>query len=209
VEAGQFVSAVTPWSRVLPEKLPLPQLLKKFPAFYGTRRFIAAFIRARHLFIFWASLIPRLCEYFVIWLIFYGKDSVSPPKVEDHTLSAVRDCLFNVFAATLYFWRPFTVRNLRTRNAVETYHGMCQPFWPKRILPERWNCRLISGAHSVDVLSRLESNSETTNTYLCCRNLSFAHFEWYRNRNNQIQASIVLLVGSCLFVDHCVRTFLV
>jgi hypothetical protein len=40
---------LTPWSRVLPEKLKRPELLKKFPAFYGTRRFITAFSRARHL----------------------------------------------------------------------------------------------------------------------------------------------------------------
>jgi hypothetical protein len=29
------------------------------------------------------------------------------PKLEDHPLPAVRDCLFNVFAATLHTWRPF------------------------------------------------------------------------------------------------------
>jgi hypothetical protein len=29
------------------------------------------------------------------------------PKLEDHPLSAVRDCLFNVFAATLHIRRPF------------------------------------------------------------------------------------------------------
>jgi hypothetical protein len=40
---------LTPWSRVLPEKLKRPQLLKKFPAFYGTRAFITAFTTARHL----------------------------------------------------------------------------------------------------------------------------------------------------------------
>jgi hypothetical protein len=40
---------LTPWGRVLPEKLKRPELLKKFPAFYGTRRFITAFTRARHL----------------------------------------------------------------------------------------------------------------------------------------------------------------
>jgi hypothetical protein len=39
----------TPWSRVLPEKLKLPKPLKKFPAFYGNRRFITAFTRAGHL----------------------------------------------------------------------------------------------------------------------------------------------------------------
>jgi hypothetical protein len=40
---------LTPWSRVLPEKLNRPELLKKFPPFYGTRRFITAFTRARYL----------------------------------------------------------------------------------------------------------------------------------------------------------------
>jgi hypothetical protein len=31
--------------------------VKKFPAFYGTRRFITAFTRARHLSLSWASSI--------------------------------------------------------------------------------------------------------------------------------------------------------
>jgi len=44
--------SLTPWSRVLLEKLTGFQLVKKFPAFYGTRRFITAFTRALHLFIF-------------------------------------------------------------------------------------------------------------------------------------------------------------
>jgi len=37
------------WSRVLLEKLTGFQLVKKFLAFYGTRRFITAFTSARHL----------------------------------------------------------------------------------------------------------------------------------------------------------------
>jgi prepilin signal peptidase PulO-like enzyme (type II secretory pathway) len=44
-----IIIIITPWSRVLPEKLKRPRLLKKFLAFYGTRRFITAFARARHL----------------------------------------------------------------------------------------------------------------------------------------------------------------
>jgi len=36
----------TPWSRVFLEKLTGFQLVKKFPAFYGTRRFINTFTRA-------------------------------------------------------------------------------------------------------------------------------------------------------------------
>jgi hypothetical protein len=51
---------LTPWSRVLPEKLKHPELLKKFPAFYGTRRVITAFTRARHLSLSWARLIQSM-----------------------------------------------------------------------------------------------------------------------------------------------------
>jgi len=40
---------LTPWSRVLPEQLTVPQLVKNFSTVYETRRFIAAFTNARHL----------------------------------------------------------------------------------------------------------------------------------------------------------------
>ena len=36
-------------SRIVPEKLTGVMLVRKFSAFYGTRRFITAFTRARHL----------------------------------------------------------------------------------------------------------------------------------------------------------------
>ena len=41
-------------------------------------------------------------------------------KLEDHPLSAVRDCLFNLFAATLHVGGRSSIRNLRTRHAVVT-----------------------------------------------------------------------------------------
>ena len=46
---------LTPWSRVLLEKLTGLQLVKKFPAFYGTRRFLTALTSARHLSLSWGS----------------------------------------------------------------------------------------------------------------------------------------------------------
>jgi len=46
---------LTPWCRVLLEKLTGLQLVKKFPAFHGTRRFITALTSVRHLSLFWAS----------------------------------------------------------------------------------------------------------------------------------------------------------
>jgi hypothetical protein len=43
------VSILTSWSRVLPEKLTGFELVKKFPAFYGTQRLITATTSVRHL----------------------------------------------------------------------------------------------------------------------------------------------------------------
>ena len=48
---------LTPYSRGIPEKLTVPQLVRKFPGFYGTRRFITPFTTARHLFLSPASSI--------------------------------------------------------------------------------------------------------------------------------------------------------
>jgi hypothetical protein len=44
-----FAYLLTAWSRVLLEKQTGLQLVKKFLAFYGTRKFITVFISARHL----------------------------------------------------------------------------------------------------------------------------------------------------------------
>jgi hypothetical protein len=40
-----------PWSRIFLEKLTSLHIVKKFPKFYGTRRFISAFTTAPHLFL--------------------------------------------------------------------------------------------------------------------------------------------------------------
>jgi len=46
---GVEIYLLTPYSRVLLEKLIGSQLVKKFPEFYVTLRFITAFTSARHL----------------------------------------------------------------------------------------------------------------------------------------------------------------
>jgi len=51
---------LTPQSRVLLETLTGSQLVKKFPAFYGTRRSITAFTSARHLSVSWARSIQSM-----------------------------------------------------------------------------------------------------------------------------------------------------
>ena len=55
-----FTYLLTPWCRVLLEKLPGLQLVKKFPAFHGTRRFIIALTSVRHLSLSWASPIQSI-----------------------------------------------------------------------------------------------------------------------------------------------------
>jgi len=54
---------------------------------------------------------------------FYGEEFLVPhptPKVEEHTLSAVRDLLFNIFAAVLHIGGRSSIRNLRTRHSLVT-----------------------------------------------------------------------------------------
>ena len=61
-------------------------------------------------------------QYFLTWM-FYREGLLAPrptPKLEDHPLSAVHDCLFNLFAATLHKGGRSSIRNLRTRHAVVT-----------------------------------------------------------------------------------------
>jgi hypothetical protein len=55
------------WSRALLEKLTGLQLVKKFPAFYGTRRFITAFTIARHLSLSWSSPIQSISPHTISW----------------------------------------------------------------------------------------------------------------------------------------------
>ena len=58
---------LTPGCRVLPEQLTGLQLVKKFPAFHGTRRFITALTSVRHLSVSWASPIQSIYPHPTSW----------------------------------------------------------------------------------------------------------------------------------------------
>ena len=54
---------------------------------------------------------------------FYGQQLLAPrptPKLEDHPLLAVLDCLLNIFAVTLHTGGRTSIRKLRKRHAVLT-----------------------------------------------------------------------------------------
>jgi hypothetical protein len=64
-----------------------------------------------------------VCEYFVTKMHFYGEELLAShltPKLEDHPLLAVSDCLFIIFAATLHNGGRSSIRNPRTRHVVVT-----------------------------------------------------------------------------------------
>ena len=58
---------LTPWCRVLLEKLTGLQLVKKFPAFHGTQRFITALTSVFHLSLSWASPIQSMYPHPTSW----------------------------------------------------------------------------------------------------------------------------------------------
>ena len=58
--AATLTYLLTPWCRVLLEKLTGLQLVKKSPAFHGTRRFITVLTSVRHLSLSWASPIQSI-----------------------------------------------------------------------------------------------------------------------------------------------------
>ena len=146
-----YTHSLTPRCRVLLQKLTGLQLVKKFPAFHGTRRFITA-LTSGHTYLYpgLASctmlpletlppgdpsggvvylrifLSPEQASRMWVFLnrfCFYREGLLAPrptPKLEDHPSSAGRDCLFNLFAATLLIRGRSSIRNLRTRHAVVT-----------------------------------------------------------------------------------------
>ena len=58
---------LTPWCRVLLEKLTGLQIVKKFPAFHGTRRFITALTNVCHMSLSWASPIQSIYPHPTSW----------------------------------------------------------------------------------------------------------------------------------------------
>ena len=61
------VQHTSAWSTTFPEQLTVPQLIKKFPTFYGTGRPIATFTSALHLSLSWARPIQFMPPHPTSW----------------------------------------------------------------------------------------------------------------------------------------------
>ena len=90
----------TPRCRVLLEKLTGLQLVKKFPAFYGTRRFITAFTSFRHPSLSWASSIQSTCPQPTYWR--------SILILSAHLRLGLPSCLFPFGFPTRTLYAPFS-----------------------------------------------------------------------------------------------------
>ena len=95
---------------------------------------------------------PRL----PVWIFrnnigFYGEELLAPclnPKLEYNPLSAVRDCLLNIFASTLHIEGRCSIRNLRTSHAVVTGTNL----WRVR---KRFRSKLVSFQTHTNLLYEL------------------------------------------------------
>jgi hypothetical protein len=97
---------LTPCDRVLLEQLTGSQVVKKFPAFYGTRRVITAFTSARQLSLSWGRSIlsipthPTSCRPILIlpllyvWVICVGVLIMCILWISSATLTEVYPCFF-------------------------------------------------------------------------------------------------------------------
>ena len=91
---------LTPWCRVLLEKLTGLQLVKRFPAFHGTRRFITALTSVRHLSLSWASPIQSIYPHPTSWTCIL--------ILSTHLRLGLPICLFPTGFPTKTLYTPFS-----------------------------------------------------------------------------------------------------
>ena len=96
-----YTYLLTPRCRVLLEKLTGLQLVKKFPAFHGTPRFITTLTSVRHLSLSWASPIQSIYPHPTSWRSIHlrlGLPSGSPSLRFPHQ-DSIHSPLLNIILA--------------------------------------------------------------------------------------------------------------
>ena len=89
-------SQLTTCSKVLPKKLTSPQLVKKFPEFYGTCRFISAFTSACHLSLSWTRASKSMPPHLTFWgsiIILSSRLWLGLPSCSFYEFSSSEPCI--------------------------------------------------------------------------------------------------------------------
>ena len=131
---------LTPWCRVLLEKLTGLQLVKKFPAFHGTRKFITASTSVRNLSLSWARPIQSTYPHPTSWRFILilsthlrlGLPSgLLPSGLPNKTLYTPLSSPIRATCPThlgAYGWQ--NSKRLRIRRMRNTEHKQKYPFFP-------------------------------------------------------------------------------
>ena len=99
------------------------------------------------------------------------------PKLEDHPLLFSRDCLFNIFAATLHTGGRSSIRNMSTRHAVVKGTHLSWFYLPKRSEIGVFTNRAIQNLVSTSQKTQYASITNTTLLMtkkimtVCCENI--------------------------------------
>ena len=113
-----LICLLTQWSRVL-EKLTGFQLFKKFLAFYGTWRLIAAVTSACHLFLSWASSIQSIPPHPTSWRSFL--------IISSHLCLGLPSGLFPSGFPTKTLYKPLFAHNKRYMPRPPHSSRLCHP----------------------------------------------------------------------------------
>ena len=87
----RLADLLTPRSTILLQKPIAPQLIKKFPVFYGTRKFITAFTPSLHLSLFGATSIQSTNPTYTLKKIHFSIFHPSKPRFSKWALKIMQD----------------------------------------------------------------------------------------------------------------------
>jgi hypothetical protein len=137
---------LTPWSRVLLEKLTVLWLFKKFPAFYGTRRFVTAFT-VRHLSLSWASPIQSIPPNPTSWrsiIILYSYVRLGLPSGKCLIVIKYTKQMFQQIQLCFYYTGglrknlPYLVRTFLTVHYTDVTENICMQSWTLKEIAGKW-----------------------------------------------------------------------